>query len=73
MSRPQVKPHIPPNTCPHIDRVIELIDEIEDNINDKELVDRSFEIMKAELEYIRRANELLRESSYHWYRKSKRT
>lgn len=69
MSRPQVKPPIPPNTCPHIDRVIELIDEIEDNINDKELVERSFEIMKAELEYIRRANELLRASSYHWYKK----
>jgi hypothetical protein len=69
MPREIKKPPIPPNTCPHIDRVIELIDEIEENIGDKELVERSFEIMKAELEYIRRANELLRESSYHWYKK----
>jgi len=68
------KPVIPPNTCPHIDRVIELIDNFVKNMpsssswhNDQNLFEKYCSIIKEELEYIRRSNELLRTASKFWH------
>ena len=73
MNKPN--PVIPDGTCPHIDHVILMLDELEDYLvgGDKKYNKIIMESIKTELELIRRANELLRESSLHWYNKCKRS
>jgi len=67
-------PVIPEGTCPHIDHVILMVDELEKHLTggDKKYNDIILETIKNEMELIRRANELLRESSFFWYTKCKR-
>lgn len=58
-------PKVPPNTCPYINFVQEII---QDHFKHDDSVD---ELRKATLletlEYIRKANETLRDSSKYWY------
>jgi hypothetical protein len=62
-------PIIPDGTCPHIDHVILMVDELEKYLTGGDII---LETIKNEMELIRRANELLRESSFFWYTKCKR-
>jgi hypothetical protein len=72
MTKPN--PVIPDGTCPHIDHVILMLEELESYLvgGDKKYNEIMIETIKNELELVRRANELLRESSLHWYNKCKR-
>ena len=72
MTKPN--PVVPEGTCPHIDHVVLMVDELEKFLNggDKKYNEIILETIKNELELIRRANELLRESSFFWYNKCKR-
>jgi hypothetical protein len=67
-------PVVPEGTCPHIDHVVLMVDELEKCLagGDKRYNEIVLETIKNELELIRRANELLRESSFFWYNKCKR-
>jgi len=67
------KPFIPPNTCPHIDRISDLVDEIGECVDDIRLLEQLTNTIKAELEYIRRSNELLRTASKYWHDKATRS
>ena len=64
---------VPEDTCPHIDRAIELAELIESacetNSNDS-LKSRYVEALKAELEITRESNEMLREAGKYWYKKA---
>jgi hypothetical protein len=58
-------PKLPPNTCPYINFVIEII---EDHFQYDDKVDELRKTTVIEtLEYIRKANETLRDSSKYWY------
>jgi hypothetical protein len=61
------KPPIPPITCPHIDRVMDLIDDILELKDNKSLLENQIDIIKAELEFIRTSNDQLRIASKHWH------
>ena len=59
-------PSIPPNTCPYIDSIIEILDDFE--LNKKTDVDfRRKDIILSTLEYVREANSTLRDSSKFWH------
>ena len=70
------KKPIPPLTCPHIDRVSELLDSIINVAKDKdtsvEILAKYRDIANAELEFIRQSNDELRLASVYWYKKAKR-
>jgi len=58
-------PKVPPNTCPYINFVQEII---EDHFKYDDSVDEHRKTTLLEtLEYIRKANETLRDSSKYWY------
>ena len=67
---------IPPLTCPHIDRVIELTDSIINLAKDDDIsedVMRGYKtIIDAELEFTRTSNDELRVASKHWYTEYKK-
>jgi hypothetical protein len=67
-------PIIPDGTCPHIDHIVTMVDELERFLvgGDKKYNDNILETIRNELEVVRRANELLRESSLFWHNKCKR-
>ena len=67
-------PVIPDATCPHIDHILSMLDEIQKHTTggDRRYNEMLLESMRTELELVRRANELLRESSSFWYTKCKR-
>lgn len=73
MPRTYKKPPIPPLSCPHIDRVIELTEFLYSHRNDENLSDSLFETTKSlilcELEFIREINDELRTASKFWYDK----
>jgi len=64
---------VPEDTCPHIDRAIELAELLEsaceENSTDS-LKAKYVDALKAELEITRESNELLRECGRHWYKKA---
>lgn len=71
-------PGVPPNTCPYIDVTKTMIDDMADAY--ERLYERGehqpkFDEIKKmaddTLEYIRRANECLRDNSLYWYNKYK--
>jgi len=59
-------PKVPPNTCPYINFVIEVIEEQMKYSDDKCDELRKSTLIET-LEYIRKANETLRASSQFWY------
>ncbi len=66
-----VKPNIPPDSCDHIDRVIELSDKLVDE-EDVEIRTGYGNILKEEVELMRTINIQLRTASKFWHDKHKR-
>ena len=71
-------PGVPANTCPYIDVVLRIIQEIEDSYDNlatsgeiEPLVEDRCQLAKDTLEYIRSSNDTLRDNSYYWYIKCK--
>jgi len=68
------KKPIPPLTCPHIDRVSDLVSSIintnEDGMTSRDILERYVDIINAELEFIRQSNDELRIASVYWYKKA---
>ena len=71
-------PGIPPNTCPYIDEVLRMLKEFEDSYEDlkikavpEPLIEKRFQLATDILEYVRSANETLRDNSLYWYNKYK--
>jgi len=68
------KKPIPPFTCPHIDRVSDLVSSIintnEDRMTSRDILERYVDIINAELEFIRQSNDELRIASVYWYKKA---
>ena len=71
-------PGVPPNSCPYIDMTKTIIDDLAaayERLYEKGEHQPKFDDMKAladdMLEYIRRANECLRDNSAYWYNKYK--
>ena len=73
-------PGVPPNTCPYIDMAKTIMDDMAaayERLYEKGEHQPKFDDMKQlvddQLEYIRRANECLRDNSAYWYNKYKDT
>lgn len=71
-------PGVPPNSCPYIDLVITMTQDLQESYekyretgHHNPMVDDIAEEAKNLLEYIRRANETLRDNSAYWYGKYK--
>ena len=71
-------PGFPPNTCPYIDVTINMVTDMLDcykRLNEKgeqsPVVDEISQHAQDTLEYIRKANESLRDNSSYWYHKYK--
>ena len=66
---------VPPLTCPHIDRVIELVESIinlsKEPETSSDILERYKDIIVTEMELIRTSNDELRESGKYWYEQSK--
>ena len=65
-------PDVPPITCPKIDFVLEMLDNVSTGVTD-EMNQAEVELIRSTMEYIRSANDNLRESSYYWYKCYKAT
>lgn len=65
------KPSIPPESCEHIDRILELVTTLSTEKNEK-ISERYIDIIEQELEMIRSINIQLRYASKFWYNKYKR-
>lgn len=61
---------MPNNTCPYIDFVKEIINEVKDD-SDSQLTKEKLELANNALEYVRLSNEQLRQSSHYWFIKFK--
>ena len=71
-------PGVPPNSCPYIDLVITMTQDLQESYDKyretghhNPMVDDIAEEAKNLLEYIRRANETLRDNSAYWYERYK--
>lgn len=71
-------PGVPPNTCPYIDMVKTVMDDMAaayERLYEKGEHQPKFDDMKQladdTIEYVRRANECLRDNSAYWYNKYK--
>ncbi|MEK9697713.1 MAG: hypothetical protein VW270_18245 [Candidatus Poseidoniales archaeon] len=71
-------PGVPPNTCPYIDMVKTIMDDMAaayERLYEKGERQPKFDDMKQladdTIEYVRRANETLRDNSGYWYEKYK--
>lgn len=71
-------PGVPPNSCPYIDVVQTMVQDLVNSYDDMKnhhhhnpLVEEIGERAKDTLEYIRRANETLRDNSAYWYQQYK--
>ena len=71
-------PGVPPNTCPYIDMVQTMIadlvmsyDDMKNNNHHNPLVENIGDRARDTLEYIRTANETLRDNSAYWYQQYK--
>ena len=62
-------PNVPGDTCPSINYVQEIVDQIA-NRGDDWAVKQS-DVIRDVLEYVRESNNELRESSKYWYKKYK--
>ena len=63
-------PRVPGDTCPSINYVQEVLEQITDRTDD-DWAFKQRSIANDILEYIRDSNEELRNSSYYWYKKYK--
>jgi len=63
---PQDKePEIPPDTCPYINFVQDVLDQIKDK-NKSKTIEQQIQLINDTLEYIRDANISLRECGRYW-------
>lgn len=60
-------PEIPTDTCPYINFVQVILDEIKDEV-DSHFLEAKISLINSHLEYIRESNEALRDSSRYWKR-----
>ena len=65
------KPPIPPLTCPIVDHVIELVDQLDNTEYSSNMRKVINDAIRAELEIIRQANDELRHASKYWYGRRK--
>ena len=61
-------PKVPGDTCPSINYVQEVLEQITDRVDD-DWANKQRSIVNEVLEYVRDSNEELRRSSYYWYKK----
>ena len=78
LSDKRSSPGVPPNTCPYIDITKTMIDDMADayerlheNGEHQPKFDEIKKMADDTMEYIRRANECLRDNSLYWYNKYK--
>ncbi len=71
MAQIREKPNIPPESCEHIDRVLELATTLSIEKN-KGISERYIDIIEQELEMVRSINIQLRYASKFWHDKYKR-
>ena len=62
-------PGIPPDTCPYLDRIIEVVEDLSALVldNNTQVANELTTLVKNEVEYVRKSNEILRTSSKYWY------
>jgi len=60
-------PEIPTETCPYINFVQSILDEIQDEV-DSRFIELKISLINDLLEYIRESNDALRKSSNYWER-----
>ena len=71
MARKFEKPNIPPDSCGHIDRMVDLLEDI--STEDNEEIRMGYtSVVKEELELVRTMNSQLREASKFWHDKYNR-
>ena len=63
-------PELPTNTCPYIDFIKDIIEEVKDE-TDSQLIKEKLELANNTLEYIRMSNEQLRQNGFYWFNKFK--
>jgi hypothetical protein len=62
------EPELPPDTCPYINFVQEVLDQIKDT-NKSKVISSQISLINDTLEYIRDANASLRDCSKYWKKK----
>jgi len=60
-------PEIPSDTCPYINFIQQVLDEIKDDTNSS-FTEQKISLINDMLEYVRDSNESLRKSSAYWKR-----
>lgn len=63
-------PELPTNTCPYIDFIKDIIEEVKDE-TDSQLIKEKLELANNTLEYTRMSNEQLRQNGFYWFNKFK--
>ena len=63
-------PKVPGDTCPSINYVQDIIEQISERADD-DWASKQAEVIQGVLEYVRESNEELRNSSFYWYKKYK--
>jgi len=61
------EPEMPPDTCPYINFIQEVLDQIKDKTKSKN-IDSQIQLINDTLEYIRDANSSLRDCGKYWKR-----
>ena len=61
-------PERPSNTCPYIDFIQSILDEIKDE-SDSEFIKKKISLANDILEYVRDSNDSLRKNGNYWYNK----
>jgi hypothetical protein len=71
-------PGVPPNTCPYIDLAITMVQDLNESYEKlrtsghyNPMMDEITQHAQDTLEYVRKANETLRDNSAYWYNKYK--
>ena len=63
-------PELPTNTCPYIDFIKDIIEEVKDETA-SQLIKEKLDLANNTLEYIRISNEQLRQNGFYWFNKFK--
>lgn len=63
-------PEIPSNTCPYLDFLQSIIDEVKDE-SESQFAKEKLNLACSIIEYVRSSNDSLRQNSYYWYTKFK--
>ena len=63
-------PNVPGDTCPSINYVQNILEQISEQSKD-DWTGKQVDVINGVLEYVRESNEELSLSSYYWYRKYK--